>query len=252
MTIIEAIILGIIQGLTEFLPISSSGHLVLLGRVFGISGNFIFFSVILHAVTLLAVIIYFKKEVWYLIKNPFSDTAKKLYIATIPTIIIVLIFEKYILQLFSGSLLPFCFMFTAILLMVTQIVSSKTIKKPIDKKGSFFMGVMQGIAVIPGISRSGSTICAGILMNYDRVETAKFSFLMSVPIIMASLMYELIKLFNSGGGMIYPIETFIASIFAFICGLLSIKLMLWIVKKIKLYYFAIYLFALSIIAFILL
>ena len=250
MTIFEAIILGIIQGITEFLPISSSGHLVLLGKIWNIGGDFIFFSVTLHFATLLAVCLYFKKEVWYLIKHPFCETAKKLYIATIPTVILVLIFESRIQEFFSGIILPFCFMFTAVLLIVTQLVSVKSKTLPIDKKGSFWMGVAQGIATIPGISRSGSTICTGVIMGYDRTESAKFSFLMSIPIIFASFLYELLKLFKNGGGFFYPAQTIIASIFAFFAGLLAIKLMLWIVKKIKFYYFAVYLILISIISFL--
>jgi len=250
MSIIEAIILGILQGLTEFLPISSSGHLVLASKIFDISGDFIFFSVILHVATLLAVMLYFRKEVWFLIKHPFSKTAKQLYLATLPTIILVLIFEGFIENSFDGKLLPFCFFFTAILLIITQFVSTKNQNKELDYKGSFAMGIMQGIAVLPGISRSGATICTGIMLGYDKVKSAKFSFLMSIPIIFASMLYEIYKLIKIGGGQLFPFQTFISALFAFIVGLLAIKLMLWVVKKVKFYWFSIYLVAITIISFI--
>lgn len=252
MSIIEAIFLGIIQGLTEFLPISSSGHLVLASKIFGISGDFIFFSVMLHVSTLLAVLFYFHKEVWQLIKHPFGENAKKIYLATLPTVAIVLIFESFIENSFNGKLLPFFFLFTAVLLLATQIVSTKTQNKTLDYKGSFAIGFMQGIAVLPGISRSGATICTGVLFGYDKTESAKFSFLISIPIIIASMFYEIFKLIKIGGGQIFPLQTFIASLFAFIIGFLAIKLMLWVVKKVKFYWFSIYLAVITVISFVVL
>lgn len=248
MTIIEAIILGIIQGLTEFLPISSSGHLVLFEKIFSISVDFIFFSVVLHFFTLMSVVIYFRKDIWQLIKHPFSPLALKLYLATLPTIIFVLIFETYITELFSGKILPFSFLFTAILLLFAQFSVSKSEKK-LDYKSSILMGVMQSIAVLPGISRSGTTICTGVLCGYEKNQVAKFSFLMSIPIIFASMLYELFKYFNVGGGQIYVLQTIIASLFAFVVGIFSIKFMLWIVKKLKFYWFSIYLVIIAIISF---
>lgn len=249
MSIIEAIILGIIQGLTEFLPVSSSGHLVLAKKIFGIGGDFIFFSVILHIATLLAVIIYFKKEVWFLITHPFSALAKKIYLATVPTVVLVLIFESFIENSFDGRLLPFCFAFTAVLLVITQFVSKKSQNKDIDYKGGFAMGLMQGIAVLPGISRSGATICTGVLLGYDRVNSARFSFLMSIPIIIASMFYEIFKLLNAGGGQIFPLQTFISAVFAFVVGFFAIKFMMFVVSKVKYYWFAIYLTAITVLSF---
>lgn len=249
MTIIEAIIFGIIQGLTEFLPISSSGHLVLFKRFFSISGDFVFFSVILHVATLYAVLIYFRKEVLWLIKNPFSKQARKLYIATLPTIVVALIFESFIEATFSGELLPFCFMFTAILLFITHMLS-KNSKKQIDNKGAFIIGLMQGIATLPGISRSGTTVSTGILLGYDKEESAKFSFLLSIPIIIASMLYEIYKLIKVGGGEIYPFQTIIAFVISFIVGFFSIKLMMNAVKKMKLYWFSIYLVIVSVLTFL--
>jgi undecaprenyl-diphosphatase len=248
LSIWQAIILGIIQGLTEFLPVSSSGHLVLLGVLFNIQGDFVFFSVILHFVTLLAVIIYFRKQVWFLIRHPFSPIAKKLILATLPTIVIVLIFKKYIENSFDGALLPFCFVFTAILLLFTQFFATNT-QKDVDSKSAFVMGLMQGVAVLPGISRSGSTICTGILMGNGKTQSAQFSFLMSIPIILASMVYELFGFVNAGGGHIFVWPTVVASVFAFVVGLASIKFMMWVVKKVKFYWFSIYLFGLAIICF---
>lgn len=248
MTIIEAIIYGLIQGLSEFLPISSSGHLVLFSKFLSYDGNFILFSVLLHLATLLAVVIYFRKEVVELIKKPFSKDAVLLYIATIPTVLIVLLFKGFVEDSFSGSLLPFCFIFTAVLLLISQILSKQN-NKPITKKNAFIMGIAQGIATLPGISRSGSTICTGLILGQDKEKTAKFSFLMSIPIILASMAYELLKVFKFGAGEIAAVPTVIAFVVAFVSGFLSIKLMLSAVKKLKLYWFSIYLFIVGIISF---
>ena len=248
MTIIEAIIYGLIQGLSEFLPISSSGHLVLFSKFLSYDGNFILFSVLLHLATLLAVVIYFRKEVIELIKKPFSKDAVLLYIATIPTVLLVLLFKGFVEDSFSGSLLPFCFIFTAVLLLISQILSKQN-NKPITKKNAFIMGIAQGIATLPGISRSGSTICTGLILGQDKEKTAKFSFLMSIPIILASMAYELLKVFKFGAGEIAVVPTVIAFIVAFVSGFLSIKLMLSAVKKLKLYWFSIYLFIIGIISF---
>lgn len=249
MTIIEAIILGIIQGLTEFLPVSSSGHLVLLKRFFNLSGDFVFFSVILHVATLLAVLVYFRKEVFELIKYPFSKQAKNLYIATLPTIVVALIFESFIEASFSGELLPFCFMFTALLLFITHFLSRSS-KKDIDKKGAFLIGLMQGVATLPGISRSGTTISTSILLGYEKEQSARFSFLLSIPIIFASLLYEIYKLINVGGGQVFPLQTIMAFFVSFVVGFLAIKLMMSAIRKMKLYWFSVYLVALSILTFL--
>lgn len=260
MTIWVALVLGIVQGLTEFLPVSSSGHLTLLNKIFGIDGNTLLLTILLHIATLFAVLYVLRKEIWQLIKHPFSREAKNLYLATIPTVLIVLISKGFLEDSFkSAKLLPYCFMLTAVLLAVTFFLSEKTKQKNLyypsvgfrsNARTSIVMGIAQGLAVLPGISRSGSTICAGLLSGEDRGKVAKFSFIMSVPIILASMLYEIIK--GDFGvlateGMAAPIAiSFIAS---FIVGIASIKLMLRVVEKAKYYWFSIYLVAISILSF---
>ena len=258
MSILVALILGIVQGLTEFLPVSSSGHLLLLNQIFGIDGDFLLVSIILHVATLLAVIFVFWKDIFYLIKHPFSKPAVNLYIATIPTVVIVLIFKKFIESSFeNASLLPFCFMLTAVLLLITYFLSKRKNKAEIEyenyceikKSSAFAMGISQGLAVIPGISRSGSTICTGLILGENRKESAKFSFLMSIPIIIASMLYEI--LFSSSTASINQIgilPLIIAFVSALLVGILSIKFMLKVVEKAKYYYFSIYLVVLSIVS----
>lgn len=250
MSILYAIIFGVIQGLTEFLPVSSSGHLVLFNNLIGANTDFVFFAVLLHLATLLAIIIVFRKQIVDLIRHPFSKKAVMLYIATIPTIIIVLILNPIIERSFGGSALVICFLITAILLFVTDILGRRKIQyKEFNYKHSIIMGIAQGLAVFPGISRSGATICTGLILGQTRKETAEFSFLMSIPIILASMAYEIFKAINSGKTLIVASEilpTLIAFITAFIVGIFAIKIMLKVVEKSKYFYFSIYLIALSI------
>lgn len=253
MTILIALILGLVQGLTEFLPVSSSGHLMLLNQIFNIDGDFLFVSIVLHLATLLAIVIVFYKDIWQLIRHPFSKQAVNLYVATIPTIVIVLIFKAFIEGFFNdASLLPFCFMFTAFLLLVTHFLSNKKstdFNRKFKTSSALIMGISQGFAVIPGISRSGTTICTGLILGEERQQTAKFSFLMSIPIILASLIYEIV--FTDSASTINAVGVLpllIAFFSAFLVGIFSIKFMLKIVQESKYYYFSIYLIALSILS----
>ncbi len=265
MTIVQAIIFGIFQGLTEFLPVSSSGHLVLFSRIFGVDCDFVLFSVIMHVATLFAVVIYFHKDIWYLCKHPFGKDARKLYLATIPTVVIVLVFKDFVDSAFDGVLLPFCFMFTAVLLFVCQLLCQKNknnfegqIKngdgndygKYTDNKTAFFMGVAQGIAILPGISRSGATMCTGMMLGRDREQAARFSFLMSIPIILASMCYEVFGIIKDGGAnLVGFLPCALGFVFAFVIGFLSIALMLKAVKNMKLWWFSIYLVAIAVVSF---
>ena len=256
MTILVALILGIVQGLTEFLPVSSSGHLMLLNYLFGLETDFLLVSIILHLATLLAVVFVFYREILELLKHPFSKPALKLYAATIPTVLIVLLFKSFIENAFeSVSLLPFCFMLTAVLLYITYLIGEHRKNKDYSKKDFKFssaisMGIAQGLAVIPGISRSGSTICTGLILGEEKSSTAKFSFLMSIPIILASMLYEIV--FSGGGNALNSIgilPLIVAFLSAFIVGIFSIKFMLKVVEKAKYYYFSIYLFVLAVVSF---
>lgn len=258
MTIWIALILGVVQGLTEFLPVSSSGHLTLLNKIFGITEGTLLITILLHVATLLAVFFVLRKEIWEIIKHPFSLQARELYVATIPTFFVVLVSKGFLENAFENAkILPYCFLITAVLLAATYFISKrqKTPDYPAAGfKNKYFspavMGFAQGLAIIPGISRSGSTICAGLLCGEEKARVAKFSFLMSIPVILGSLGYEILKgdfATLSSQNMIAP--TLVAFVSAFVVGIFSIKFMLKIVEKAKYYYFSIYLVALSILAF---
>lgn len=247
------IILAIVQGLTEFLPVSSSGHLVLLNKIFGIENDFLLLSVILHFATLFSVLLVLRKEVKEIILHPFGELSKKLMLATIPTVLIVLCFKGFFDNSFNGQFLPFCFMLTAVLIVVSEIISKKQENigyKPISKFRAILMGISQGIAVLPGISRSGATICTGLITGSKREEVAHFSFLMSIPIILASLVLEIYEYVVAGQVLtLMWYEHLIGFIVAFVVGVLSVKFMLKLIEKHSLVWFAIYLVVISIVSF---
>ena len=249
MTIWIGIFFGVLQGLTEFLPVSSSGHLVFFNNIFGTNCDFLFFSLLLHLATLFAVVVVLWKEIKFLIKKPFSPLAIQLYLSTIVTIVMVLIFEAFIKDAFGGSLLPICFMLTAILLYITEVYTKKQ-AKPLNLKTSLIMGFAQGIAVLPGISRSGATICTGILCGLSREEASRFSFLMSIPIIVASMGYDILDAVVQGEAIFnVPIlPAIFGFISAFLVGVLAVKFMINMLQKVKLWWFSIYLIILSIIS----
>ena len=241
--IIKYIFIGFIQGLTEFLPISSSGHIVLFGSMFNLD-NLLLISVVAHIGTLFAVIFCYRKRLYNLIRHPFNKTNLNLIIATIPTVILVLLFNTFFEDSFSTKTLIWGFLISAVLLFIADF--KKDSMKPITKRSALYMGLAQGLALLPGISRSGSTLVCGLLVGVEKNEALDFSFLMSIPIIIASAVYESFKLF-SAQITINWLGIFVVMITSFIFGILSIKIMLKLVKKNKLYFFSIYLIVLSLI-----
>lgn len=241
--------MGLVQGLTEFLPVSSSGHLVLLSNIFGVEES-LFISIILHIATLLSICVVFWRDILKLIKFPFSKDTIMLVVATIPTCIIALVFMPLIKASFGGNFLPISFLITAVLLVVTEMFAKKQLQKEFSYKTAIVMGIAQGFAVFPGISRSGSTICAGILAGGDKKECTKFSFLMSIPIILFSLIMEIYEGISGGIAISYPISAIIiAFIIAFLSGIFAIKFMMKLTEKGKLWWFSCYLLLLSVVIF---
>lgn len=244
MEILFLCVLGLVQGLCEFLPISSSGHLVLLSNLFGIEDS-LFVSIVLHVATLFAVVIVFRKDILYMIKHPLSEQTINLCLATIPTCLIVLALMPLVNASFAGGALAICFFISAGLLFFTQ----KSCKNATNftKKHALIMGVAQGLAVFPGISRSGTTICAGLLSGGDKKECAKFSFLMSIPIIILSMIMEIGEIVLGGQSVtVNPIGMILAFLIAFIVGILSIKLMIKLTEKSSFKWFSFYLVILGI------
>ncbi|MFV0555399.1 MAG: undecaprenyl-diphosphate phosphatase [Mangrovibacterium sp.] len=250
MDAIQAFILGIIQGLTEFLPVSSSGHIEIGKHLLGVDissiDDDIAFTVVVHGATVLSTICVFWKDIWKLLQGLFqftwNDETKyiaKIAMSMIPIAIVGLFFKDYVEEMFSGGLLLVgcCLIFTAALLAFTYYAKAKD--KEISFKDAFIIGIAQTVAVLPGVSRSGSTIATGLLLGNKKTEVARFSFLMVlVPILGENLLSVLDgDLSSSSIGAIPLIVGFIA---AFISGLLACKLMISIVNKGKLIYFAAY------------
>ncbi|MGN1201615.1 MAG: undecaprenyl-diphosphate phosphatase [Candidatus Caccovivens sp.] len=249
MQFLALFLLGLIQGLTEFLPVSSSGHLVLFSKIFHVEES-LFISILLHIATLLSIVVVFYKDIWQMIRHPFSENTMRLVVATIPTCIIALIFLPLIKQSFAGGFLPVCFVISAMLLYFSEAVGRKReFVGTLDYKSAIVMGIAQGFAVFPGISRSGSTISAGLLCKKDKSETAKFSFLMSVPIILASMLMEIYDIATGGMVIDIPILSIIISfVTAFVVGIFAIKLMMRLTIKSNLKWFSFYLVFISIVS----
>lgn len=249
MEIIDAIILGIVQGLTEFLPVSSSGHLELGKAVLGdnsIPEESLLFTVVLHFATAISTLVVFRKDVWDIIKgilkfqwNEDLHFLLKIAISMIPAVIIGLFFEEQLEQLFGGNILLVGFMLiiTAMLLFLAD--KAKNTNKKVSFKNAFIIGISQAIAMLPGISRSGATISTSVLLGNDKSKAARFSFLMVVPLIFGKIAKDVLS-----GELTYESTNFatlsIGFIAAFVSGLFACTLMIKLVKSSKLSYFAIY------------
>ncbi len=249
MDLLEAIILGIIQGLTEFLPVSSSGHLELAKAILGdtsVPEESLTFTVVLHFATALSTLVVFRKEVIDIFKGLFQfkwneemKFSLKIILSMIPAVVVGLLFEEQLESFFGGKIL-----FVGIMLLVTAVLllladKAKNTSKDISFSNSVIIGISQGIAMLPGISRSGATISTSVLLGIDRTKAARFSFLMVVPLIFGKIAKDLLSGdINFQSSEIAPISAgFIA---AFLAGLVACNWMIALVKKSKLSYFSIY------------
>ncbi|QCX40495.1 undecaprenyl-diphosphate phosphatase [Aureibaculum algae] len=249
MSYLEAIILGLIQGLTEFLPVSSSGHLELTKAIFGDSSlpeESLTFTVILHFATALSTLIIFRTEVIQILKGLFQFKwneemifSLKIILSMIPAVIVGLLFEEQLESFFGGKiLLVGCMLIvTAILLLLADRAKNTT--KDVTFPNALIIGISQAIAMLPGISRSGATISTSVLLGVDRTKAARFSFLMVVPLIFGKVAKDIM-----GGDLNFESaqigQMTIGFIAAFISGLFACTWMISLVKKSKLSYFAIY------------
>jgi undecaprenyl-diphosphatase len=249
MDVFEAIILGIIQGLTEFLPVSSSGHLELAKAILGdtsVPEESLTFTVVLHFATALSTLVIFRKEVAEILRGLFQFTwndelkfSLKIIISMIPAVLVGLLFEEQLESFFGGKILlvGVMLLLTALLLLLAD--KAKNTTKEVSFSNSVIIGISQAIAMLPGISRSGATISTSVLLGIDRTRAAKFSFLMVVPLIFGKIGKDVLSgdlSFQSSE--IIPISAgFMA---AFLAGLVACKWMIAIVKKSKLSYFSIY------------
>lgn len=257
MEIIDAIILGIVQGLTEFLPVSSSGHLEIGKALLGdnsIPEESLLFTVVLHFATAISTMVVFRKDIWDIIKsilkfqwNEDLQFLTKIAISMIPAVVIGYNYESELAELFGGNiqLVGFMLFLTAFLLYLAD--KAQNTNKNVSFKNALVIGFAQAIAMLPGISRSGATISTAVLLGNDKTKAARFSFLMVVPLIFGKIAKDILS-----GDLSYDSGNFttlsVGFVAAFISGLFACTWMIKLVKSSKLSYFAIYCIVVGLIA----
>lgn len=246
----QALILGVIQGLTEYLPVSSSGHLTIFGTLFGMNGEEnLTFAIAVHAATVLSTIVVLYKEIGQLIAGFFSfkwneetQYVFKIFISMIPVGIVGLFFKDYVEALFgSGLMIVGCMLLLTAALLIFSYYFKPRQKEKISFKDALIIGLSQACAIVPGLSRSGTTISTGLMLGNKKESIAKFSFLMVIIPILGEAILDLLKGgFSPSGSGISAHALAIGFMAAFVSGTIACKWMLNIVKKGKLIYFAYY------------
>ena len=265
----QAILLGLVQGLTEFLPVSSSGHLMIVRELIGVDGEgFLDFTVTVHFATVIATLVVFWKAVWDLIKGFFkfkyndeTDYIFKILVSLIPVAVIGFFFKDSVESLFGEGLLPvgigLCI--TAALLLWSDFAGKKTeapakeVRNGITYWQALLVGLGQAVAVAPGISRSGTTIAAGLVSGVKREVMAQFSFLMVLIPILGEQFLDILKAFLEGGGFggaVGFLPLLLGFVSAFASGLFACKAMVALVRRARLSWFALYCFIVAILIFI--
>ncbi len=259
MDVLSAIILGIIQGLTEFLPISSSGHLELAKAILGdnsLPKESLLMTLILHGATALSTIFVFRKDILDIFKGLFqfkmNDSfyfSAKILVSMLPAVFVGLFLENLITSLFHQNIFLVGTMLwvTAMLLFLAN--RAKPTKKKMNFKSALSIGIIQAIAILPGISRSGATIALGVILGIDKSKAARFSFLMVIPLIFGSMAKGILEI-DTTIIEFHVLPMLLGFIAAFITGVLACKWMIEWVKKAKLWYFSIYCFVVGTIAII--
>ncbi|MDE0600147.1 undecaprenyl-diphosphatase UppP [Dokdonia genika] len=254
---LDAFILGVIQGLTEFLPVSSSGHLELGKAILGdtsVPEESLMFTVVVHFATALSTIVVFRKDIIEILSGLFSfkwneetQFSAKIVLSMIPAVIVGLFFEEQLEALFGGNI-----MLVGCMLLVTAVLlyfadRAKDTQKNVTFSNAFIIGVSQAVAMIPGISRSGATISTSVLLGNDKSKAARFSFLMVIPLIFGKIAKDLMDgaITTQTGNVSVLVIGFIS---AFVAGLIACTWMIKLVKKSKLSWFAIYCLIVGLIA----
>jgi len=261
MSIFEALILGIVQGITEFLPVSSSGHLVLLQRIFGITEPAMAFNAAVHGGTLIAVVVVLWRDIWNLLTRIAQPLTLYVIIGTIPTVVAALLFRDIIEEaFFTGAFLGFAFLITTTLLIVSDRLyrsngkpgglpgkldgpAPPRLQSEMTWVDALFIGLLQAVAIAPGISRSGATISAALSRRLDRDFAARFSFLLSIPAILGALVLhinEFATVGTAGEEGIGLLPILVGSISAGIVGFFSVRFTIKMVRERSLIGFAVY------------
>lgn len=249
MSLWEAAILGLVQGLTEFLPISSSGHLVLFQKLFGIAEDALIFDVSLHLGTLVAVLVVFWSDIWNMVRRPFSRLTLLVVAGTIPTALIGLSLSDFFEELFkSGKTLGLEFLVTGAVLWWAESVRSQN--KNLQQTGyldALFIGTMQGLAIMPAISRSGLTIAGALFRGLNRELAARYSFLLSVPAILGAAVFTAKPLLSNPqlAAGVEPVPMLVGTLVAAVSGFAAVKFMLRLLTQGSIRVFSYYVWALG-------
>lgn len=258
---IQALAYGVVQGLTEFLPVSSSGHLVLIGNVLGIESTGVTLEVMVHFGTLLAVLAAYRKDIHGLLVSVYCSAFSKsvghdegvehrgnmrliclLVVATLPAAILGFLLKPTIERFFESPTMVGVMLFVTgtVLLLVSRIRPGARAARELEFLDAFGIGIAQALAMLPGISRSGMTIASGLLSGLDREEAARFSFLMSIPVILGAAVLEVKDISSIGLGLISPVSLVIAVCAAFLSGYLAITILLRVLQTGNLRVFSYY------------
>ncbi|WHH58992.1 undecaprenyl-diphosphatase UppP [Petroclostridium sp. X23] len=263
MNIFIAIILGIVQGLTEFLPVSSSGHLVIFQELFGMNDleeSHLLFDTMLHLGTIVSVCLVYYKDIYHLVKeffgllgdipkgnvnidsSPYRRMILLLITATIPAVIIGFAFKDFFETMFKSiRVVGFTLLFTGLLLWITnKLISGSKDESNAKYSNAFVVGIFQSMAIMPGISRSGSTIVGGLLNGFQKEFAIKFSFLMSIPAVLGAAVLQVPDLLEQGFESAELLPFLIGTVAAAITGFVAIKFLINLLNKGKLYMFSYY------------
>lgn len=253
----EALILGIIQGLTEFLPVSSSGHLELGKAIFGdnsLPEESLLFTVVVHAATALSTVVIFRKDILQILKGLFqfkrneeSEFSVKVIISMVPAAVIGLLFDEQIEALFSRNILLVGCMLIVTGLLLFLADRAKNTSKDVTFLNSFIIGISQAIAILPGISRSGATISTSVLLGIDRDKAARFSFLMVVPLILGKIAKDIMDGALTAD-FVNSMPLVVGFTGAFVAGLIACQWMISLVRNAQLRYFSYYCFVVGFVA----
>ncbi len=238
MNIWQSMLLGLVQGLCEFLPVSSSGHLVLFQELLHVNNPGILLDTLLHVGTLIAIFMVFWRDLWEMLKKPFSKPVYLLVVATVPAVIATVLFGDFFDMAFDGKFLGLGFLATSIILFISGKRQGE--KREMTYIDALVMGLFQAVAILPGISRSGSTISGGLFAKLDREQAAKFSFLMSIPAIAGSTVLQVFDLLKGEAASLPIVPVLLGMVIAALSSLFAIKFMLYIVKKTDLKWFSLY------------
>ena len=249
MDVITAVLLGIIQGFTEFLPISSSGHLEIAKTILGdnsLPKESLLMTVVLHGATALSTIVVFRKDIQEIFQGLFQFERNdafyfslKIITSMIPAVFVGLFFEDFITELFHKNIFLVGLMLWVTALLLYLANRAEVTERDLNIKSALGIGIIQAIAILPGISRSGATIALGVILGIDKSKAARFSFLMVIPLIFGSMAKSILEI-DSQVSEISILSLSLGFIAAFITGILACKWMIEWVKNSKLWYFSVY------------